>query len=94
MDEAFPSVRVIPPIASTLIASPAVDIPKPGCVITVTCVGEEILTGASPPVLEAVPEQLQVSVPDETQSPANDGDDQPNIDANAAADSTETPVSD
>ncbi|WP_235784286.1 hypothetical protein [Brucella anthropi] len=45
-------------------------------------------------MLEAVPEQLQVSVPDETQSPANDGDDQPNIDANAAADSTETPVSD
>ncbi|MEN5106059.1 hypothetical protein [Brucella anthropi] len=93
MDEAFPSVRVIPPIASTLIASPTVDTPNPGCVITVAWLEEEILTEASLPVLEAEPEQLQVSEADGTQSPANDGDDQPNIDANTAADSTEKPVS-
>ena len=94
MEEAFPSVSVIPPIASTLIAPPAVDIPNPGSVIIVTGVADEIYTDGSLPVLEAALEQLQVSAPDGAQSPANDGEDQTNSDVNAAAETTETPASD
>jgi hypothetical protein len=87
MDDAFPSVMAIPPIVSTLMASPEVDKPNPGCVTTVTGAEEKITADGSLPV--AAPEQLQVSGPAGSQLPASDGEDQMSNDVNAAAETTD-----
>ncbi|CVI62899.1 hypothetical protein AGR7A_pAt20012 [Agrobacterium deltaense NCPPB 1641] len=87
MEDAFPSVMAIPPMVSTLMASPEADKPNPGCVTTVTGAEEKITADGSLPV--AAPEQLQVPGPAGSQLPASDGEDQRSTDVTAAAEMTD-----
>ncbi|CVI21277.1 hypothetical protein AGR4A_Lc130241 [Agrobacterium tumefaciens str. B6] len=92
MEDAFPSVMAIPPIVSTLRASPEVDKPNPGCVTTVTGAEEKITADGSLPV--AAPEQLQVSGPAGSQLPASDGEDEMSSDINVAAETADNILND